>query len=740
MKLSPMRKIISINIISLILVTPFFISGVSFAASSNENTIIVGVPTDRCPMIYIDDSDGAIIGIGPELLRIACENIGYNVEFIAMEESSLKDALDNTSYDIVMPIGSEIESASGQSSIVSDDLMLTPLTVVTSEGDNVSDINRAKIGMLQSQAGIADTVKSLYPDIEVILYKDMSKCVEALRKDEVDALLHNSYVWSYVLQKPSYIDLHVQPTTMLSIGFRVGALDTPKNQALIEKLNEGIAMISDTQRQAVILDYTSRKLYKYDVQDYLYADRYVFIMCAIVIVLVALHFLAKQQQLKKRTKNQIRQMIDYDSLTGALSMAGFREKVKELLLENPSTPYIISYNNIKNFKFINDKMGMNSADELLCFWVEKSLEYFSDKEAMARIYADHFAVLCCLPDDNGFEAMETNVFEPVKKYYINQGNDYEVQICSGLYVLTPEDYKNINVDKMLDCARLAEKKAHLSVTGGYEVYNLDQWEAGRLLSDICSHFSTAVKQNEIKVWYQPQVNYRTGEIIGAEALCRWNHEKLGWLSPGQFIPMLEQTGLIYDLDCLVWEIVCKDIHRWNEQGFKRSISVNLSRFDIEKNKNISKHFKNLIEKYDIEPSQLRIEITESAYADDNELLLETTAQLQDIGFEVEMDDFGSGYSSLNMLTEIPVDGIKLDYVFLKNTKNFEKSKIVVKHILQMLRNLNYKYIAEGVETKEHADFLISIDCERMQGFYFYKPMPVEEFEILDFDNINNRPH
>ena len=105
-----------------------------------------------------------------------------------------------------------------------------------------------------------------------------------------------------------------------------------------------------------------------------------------------------------------------------------------------------------------------------------------------------------------------------------------------------------------------------------------------------------------------------------------------------------------------------------------------------------------------------------------------------------MDDFGSGYSSLNMLTEIPVDGIKLDYVFLKNTKNFEKSKIVVKHILQMLRNLKYKYIAEGVETKEHADFLIAIDCERMQGFYFYKPMPVEEFEILDFDNINNRPH
>lgn len=234
-------------------------------------------------------------------------------------------------------------------------------------------------------------------------------------------------------------------------------------------------------------------------------------------------------------------------------------------------------------------------------------------------------------------------------------------------------------------------------------------------------------------------NYRTNKIVGAEALCRWNHEKLGWLSPGLFIPMLEQTGLIYDLDCLVWEKVCQDIHRWNEQGYKRSISVNLSRFDIEKNANIVAHFNSLIKKYDIEPSQLRIEITESAYTDNSQLLIETTALLQNNGFEVEMDDFGSGYSSLNMLTEIPVDRIKLDYVFLKNKNNFEKSKIVINYIIKMLLHLKYKIIAEGVETKEHADFLFARDCEIMQGFYFYKPMPVEEFEALDFDNINNRP-
>jgi EAL domain-containing protein (putative c-di-GMP-specific phosphodiesterase class I) len=367
------------------------------------------------------------------------------------------------------------------------------------------------------------------------------------------------------------------------------------------------------------------------------------------------------------------------------------------------------------------------------------MNYLSEKEAVARIGADHFAVLALVPDDNNLFNQEKTIFEPVKNYYINQGIDYTVQLCSGVYVLTSDDYSDINVDKMLDYAHLAEKKARNSVSGGgYEIYNTDQWEKAKMVADICGHFSTAVKNNEIQVWYQPQVNYKTGKIVGAEALCRWNHEKLGWISPGIFIPMLEQAGLIYDLDCLIWDKVCQDLHRWNEKGIQHSISINLSRYDIEKNNNIADYFNNLIRKYDIAPSQLRIEITESAYVEDTELLLKTTTALQKYGFIVEMDDFGSGYSSLNMLKEVPVDGIKLDYIFLKDEKNKEKSKIIINYIIQMLLQLKFNFIAEGVETKEQAQFLLNIDCEQMQGYYFYKPMPVTDFELLDFDDINNK--
>jgi EAL domain-containing protein (putative c-di-GMP-specific phosphodiesterase class I) len=222
------------------------------------------------------------------------------------------------------------------------------------------------------------------------------------------------------------------------------------------------------------------------------------------------------------------------------------------------------------------------------------------------------------------------------------------------------------------------------------------------------------------------VNYETGTITGAEALCRWDHTKLGWLYPFDFIATLEEAGLIFDLDSFVWERVCQDLHRWNEAGNRRSISVNVSRDDIRKETDIPKHFLNLIQAYDLSPDQLRIEITETAYVEDPELLISATEELRSMGFQVEMDDFGSGHSSLHMLKEVPIDRIKLDLHFLTESGDLEKSRTIVSCMVQMVDLLGMEMIAEGVETKELADFLKSKGCSAMQGYYFNKPLPREE--------------
>ena len=695
-----------------------------------KEALTVGVPVDRCPIFYRDPNTGEPTGIGVELMRFAADDAGYSAIFRFIEEETIKEALDNGEYDVIMPLGSAITSASGQSTTVTDNLFQTPFTFVTKGNRALPPLDHLRVGMLRSLGGGIETLHQLYPDMEILEYENMPQSVQALRAGEVDALLHNSYVWSYVLQKPLYSDLTVQPSTVFSMDFRAGTLDNPRGQAVIERLNRGIALLTDTRRQAVILDYTSRRLYRYDVSDFLHQHGQVLLL--VLLLFVALAVIAGQriQAFRREQDEKIRRMLDHDSLTGLLSMNGFRKRVEELLRAHPDAPYFLSYNNIRDFKFINDSLGREAGDELLRFWARKSMENLSDDEAIGRVAADHFAVLRHISDDEQTKLDERNVFEPVNQFFINQGKENRVQICSGIYVLTPKDFREIDVDHMLDLARVAEKKAMENRKGDFEFYNREQWERGKRIADIINYLPKGMESGDIRVWYQPQVNYETGEITGAEALCRWDHSKLGWLQPAGFIETLEEAGLIYELDSFVWDRVCQDLSRWNAQGHHRSVSVNVSRDDINESRDISGQFSRLIQAYDLTPDQLRIEITETAYVENHDILIEATQKLRDLGFQVEMDDFGSGYSSLHMLKEVPVDRIKLDLHFLTSSGDPEKSRTIVSCMINMVRLLGMQMIAEGVETVEQAEFLDSQGCSEMQGYYFYKPMPVEDFEVI----------
>ncbi|MBQ9517716.1 MAG: EAL domain-containing protein [Eubacterium sp.] len=707
------------------------------AADENESSsLTVGVPVDRCPVFYKDAETGEIVGIGADLMRVAANNAGYkDIEFIAIKESSLKEALDNDEYDVVMPFGSAISSTSGKAAVVSSNLFQTPFTLVTKDNRELPPFDSLRVGMLKSQGGVAETVKERYSGITINMYEDMSGCVKALRKNEVDALLHNSYVWSYVLQKPSYSDLTVQPSTMFSMDFRVATIDTPEGRKLINRLNSGISRISDTKCQAITLDYTSRKLYKYTFSDYLYSYWPIMLLAAFLIIAIIIITVQIIKNIRRKNDEKIRDMIDHDPLTGVLSMVGFRKRVEELLHANPNTPYILSYNNIRDFKFINERLGRDAGDKLLKFWTSKYAENLSDDEAIGRITADRFAVLSHIVSDKQTRFYEKNILEPVNNYFINQGKENSVQICSGIYVLTPQDFENIDVDRMLDMARVAEKRIRKSRDENAAFYNPEQWEKGKRIADIQNNLPNAMKYGDIKVWYQPQVNFETGEITGAEALCRWNHYNLGWLQPAEFIPILEDCGLIYELDKYVWEQVCKDLNKWNNMGQKQIVSVNVSRGDISESQNIAKYFDSLVKTYDLSPSQLRIEITESAYVENPKILIQTTEELKAYGFQVEMDDFGSGYSSLAMLKELPVERIKLDFRFLTSSGDPEKSQTIVSSMIQMVRKLEIDLIAEGVETEEQARFLQNEGACEMQGYYFYKPMATQDYEkIIGIEN------
>ena len=396
--------------------------------SSAGDSLIVGVPVDRCPVFYLNADANEVTGIGTDLMRAAAEAAGFTVTFKRMEEDTLKEALDNEGYDLVMPFGSAISSASGRPSVVSEDFIQMPFTLVTQGHREPPPLNGLRVGMLRTLGGAAETVRELYPSMEITLYETMPECVKALRNNQVDALLHNSYVWSYVLQRPSYSDLVVQPAAMFSMGFQAGTLDTPQGRALIERLNGGIASITDAKRQAIILDHTSRRLYRYDLSDYINQYGLAIPLIALLVASLVVILVQMQREHRREQEERVRQLIDHDPLTGLYSMSGFWKRVEELLRAHPNTPYFLSYNNIRDFKFINDSLGREAGDQLLKSWASQSQSHLTDEEAIGRIEADHFAALRHIEGEEKMRLEAKNVFEPVRDFFLRQGKENRVLI------------------------------------------------------------------------------------------------------------------------------------------------------------------------------------------------------------------------------------------------------------------------------------------------------------------------
>lgn len=295
----------------------------------------------------------------------------------------------------------------------------------------------------------------------------------------------------------------------------------------------------------------------------------------------------------------------------------------------------------------------------------------------------------------------------------------------GIYEISD---RSIPVEQMCDRALLVVD----SVKGMYNkyiaVYNEELREKLLRKKKITDVMATALEEGQFIVYLQPKYSLNDNRIIGAEALVRWIHPEWGFMSPGEFIPLFEKNDFISYLDKFVWETVCARLQNWKEKGHHvLPVSVNVSRADIFK-LDLVDVFNGLIRKYDIDPDYLHLEITESAYTDHSEQIIGTVEKLRKLGFTIEMDDFGSGYSSLNMLSQMSLDVLKLDMKFIQNEMMKPVEQSILNDIISMAHRLNLKVVAEGIETEEQAERLRTLDCDYAQGYYFAKPMPVEEFE------------
>lgn len=419
-----------------------------------------------------------------------------------------------------------------------------------------------------------------------------------------------------------------------------------------------------------------------------------------------------------------------DPLTGALNLSGLKKAAYRFFAENPHTKYSISVCDIRYFGGINRRFSFELGDRIL----QKTIEVFSSMlikgEAVCRISADQFCLIRKFVSREKTEKDFNEFIEKMQCFDELKAANVKIDFQAGVYIPAATG-NDVRISSAIDKANIARRTLK-DFHGSKVAFFCDEMlENSKREIELIQDFKYALKHNEITVFYQPQCRYSENIIAGAEALVRWQSPKHGNVSPAEFIPLLERHGLIYELDRFVWELVCIHQQKWISMGIKIPISVNVSRYDMLR-EGICTDLCHLLEKYGIPKKLLPLEITETAYIKSSAELIEAVDTLKNAGFTVEMDDFGSGYSSLNALKDVAVDLLKLDMKFLddKNESSRGRGGSILNCIVRMTRWLNLPVLAEGVETKEQAEYLKNIGCDLMQGYYFARPMSAVDFEAL----------
>ncbi|MDD3429972.1 MAG: EAL domain-containing protein, partial [Oscillospiraceae bacterium] len=413
---------------------------------------------------------------------------------------------------------------------------------------------------------------------------------------------------------------------------------------------------------------------------------------------------------------------EHEPLTGLYNRSTFYAKTAKMLQSNRDISYVLITWDIARFKVINDLFGSAVGDRILQTIAMKLDSMLCDVGTYSRLAADNFAV--CIPQEYmTVEEMRAQLDEFLGYLNIN----YDIPLYAGVYEI--EDV-NLPVDQMCDRANMAKDTVLGSYVRRYAVYDDALRKTLLEEQEMVGEMDTALASGQFCVYLQPIYSLTSGTPIGAEALVRWIHPQKGMISPAAFIPLFERNSFITELDYFVWEEVCSFIHKRMEQNLPIvPVSVNVSRVNLY-NPYLCDMIVALTEKYNIPTAMLKLEITETAYTEDPHQLLEVIDQLQEKGFIILMDDFGSGYSSLNMLKDIPANVLKLDMRFIDDIEENSRGGNVLSSVVRMAKWLNMDVIAEDVETKEQLAFLRSIGCDSVQGFYFARPMEKDKFELL----------
>lgn len=470
-----------------------------------------------------------------------------------------------------------------------------------------------------------------------------------------------------------------------------------------------------------------------------------FIIGLFSIVLVILLILSNHSE-----KEDLRQLAYHDVITGHRNFSSFTRDFRNVLAKGKDAHYALIHFDIDKFKVFNEHYGYKVGNHLLSY-ISNTLEHaLSDNEIFSRLNGDYFVILMHYENEDELLLRLKEIKNDIIDYKNKLDYRYDIMVRMGIYriddksidtIINEKSYSAITsyVNQLIDKAGLARQSIkNMPLQTFYSFYQDSMIEKILREKEIESEMQTALNNGDFVFYLQPKYSLQTKSIAGAEALVRWLHPGKGLIPPDSFIPLFEKNGFVTEIDFYILEQVCMTLRTWIDKGYKVvPISVNLSRQHLQREETLSRIFE-IVTRFNIPVNLLEFELTESAMFEKMVFLADFGQKLRNNGFSISIDDFGSGYSSLNMLKDVEVDVLKLDKAFFEN-ENRERGNQVISKFIELSKSLHMKVVSEGVETKEQVDFLTKVGCDMVQGYYFARPMPAGDFEekYLKNQNENN---
>ena len=559
------------------------------------------------------------------------------------------------------------------------------------------------------------------PDYEMKYFEDVKACLEALVNKEAGMVIQNNHRVSYLMQKPEYADkLAIVPG--VDHGSDVCIMATDDQAMLINIINKAIHHISYEEINEIVKRELLMNPYPIEPDDFLYQYwQWVVLTVILVIIVLTIYTVSTHRmanlKVQRKEYELLQKKVQLDEITGLYNRTYFYEMAKELIDTTQEEMCIITMD-ISNFKIVNELYGMNVGDRLLKEIGEQVKKIGKDHKMIpARFMADHYYM--CMPKAE-FEQIE---FPKSFKTFLK---DMDIKVVYGVFLV--EDNKEMPINVMCDRAFIAAHDKNYKYVEYIHFYNDTERKQIMAEQEIENEMEKALEEHQFYIVVQPKYNPVSENIVGGEVLVRWQHPEKGIVSPSVFIPVFEKDGFIIQLDYYVWEETCKLIAKMKADGVKIApISINVSRAHFYGSELIPK-LTDLIEKYHLNANDIELEITESICGEDPDTIYDIIRELQTLGFKIAMDDFGSGYSSLNMLKEMPLDIIKMDLKFLDGDQ--EKGQKILKALIDMAHTLELKVVVEGVEILSQVEFLRQFEGCSLQGYYYSRPVIAEVFEEM----------